>query len=724
VEKRLSPEELKGFLHTPVNTLELSVRTANCCNNEKIKYVGDLIQRTEKELISAKNFGRKSLNEVKELLSKLNLKLGMKITDWESIPSQELARRMQAAEGLIEESLLTYKQDKRLLLKLIRKVKEFDLSFKSLRCLNALKIVYIADLIQLKSRDLLKIRSFGRKSLTEIEEKLAQMDLRLNTKIEGWPPSNLNALIKENEKELEDERKAEAQQIEKDIRQEKQMERGDHTTNLLLSEEPIYLEDYLNYLSRLSKGERDRKIILTYYGWDGERPKTLEYTGRNYDLTRERVRQIIIKFENQLNSLTKVKIHYKSILENILKMIINMLPALLSEVKTVLIKNKIIYKDFSIDILYDLGRLFNLEIPFKGINIRKTHLLIPSNASTVVKNVIQKAKKAIEHNGVATIYDITAQVNMESKYPLTDSFTKTILSLFNVKWLDEATGWFWLTDISRNRLLNLIRKILSVSGTIEVSNLRSGIKRWHRMAGFAPPKRVLLELCRQLSWCNVIGEIIMADPPIDWQQELKGTNDWAMVAVLREYGPIMTSSDFEKKCLEIGVNRNSFWQHLSFSPFIARFDTNIYGLRGSKVSPAQIAALKIKREPSNVIKDYGWTEDGEIWILLRISNAMLRTGIFNIPSAMKPFLQGDYTLVTFEGQQICPIKINGYSGWSLSNLFKRRGGESNDYLYLLFNIQSRKVKASIEDKDITFSLESAGRDKEMAYSDLSNSIPL
>jgi DNA-directed RNA polymerase subunit alpha len=78
---------LNENLYRSVNELELSVRAANCLRNANIRFIGDLVQRTEQEMLKTKNFGRKSLNEIKEILSEMGLHLGMKL---ESFVAPEL----------------------------------------------------------------------------------------------------------------------------------------------------------------------------------------------------------------------------------------------------------------------------------------------------------------------------------------------------------------------------------------------------------------------------------------------------------------------------------------------------------------------------------------------------------------------------------------------------------------------------------------------------------
>jgi DNA-directed RNA polymerase subunit alpha len=81
IETPKSPQ-VDPVLLRPVDDLELTVRSANCLKAENIYYIGDLIQRTETELLKTPNLGRKSLNEIKEVLASRGLTLGMKLENW------------------------------------------------------------------------------------------------------------------------------------------------------------------------------------------------------------------------------------------------------------------------------------------------------------------------------------------------------------------------------------------------------------------------------------------------------------------------------------------------------------------------------------------------------------------------------------------------------------------------------------------------------------------
>jgi DNA-directed RNA polymerase subunit alpha len=78
-----------------VDELELSVRSANCLKNDNIVYIGDLVQRSEPEMLRTPNFGRKSLNEIREVLKIMGLELGMIIESWPPENIEELVKRIE-----------------------------------------------------------------------------------------------------------------------------------------------------------------------------------------------------------------------------------------------------------------------------------------------------------------------------------------------------------------------------------------------------------------------------------------------------------------------------------------------------------------------------------------------------------------------------------------------------------------------------------------------------
>jgi len=94
-EEEGPPLEFNAALLKKVDELELSVRSANCLKNDNIVYIGDLIQKSEAEMLRTPNFGRKSLNEIKEVLASMGLHLGMDVPNWPPDNIEELAKRYE-----------------------------------------------------------------------------------------------------------------------------------------------------------------------------------------------------------------------------------------------------------------------------------------------------------------------------------------------------------------------------------------------------------------------------------------------------------------------------------------------------------------------------------------------------------------------------------------------------------------------------------------------------
>jgi len=97
VAKEEAKDELPFSRHLlrKVEELELSVRSANCLKNDNIVYIGDLVQKTEADMLRTPNFGRKSLNEIKEVLTNMGLHLGMKVEGWPPENIEELAKKLE-----------------------------------------------------------------------------------------------------------------------------------------------------------------------------------------------------------------------------------------------------------------------------------------------------------------------------------------------------------------------------------------------------------------------------------------------------------------------------------------------------------------------------------------------------------------------------------------------------------------------------------------------------
>jgi DNA-directed RNA polymerase subunit alpha len=172
-EKEAEREKLKKLLATPVSDFELSVRSRNCLKKMNIKNLGDLVQRTETELLAYKNFGETSLSEIKQLLASKGLKLGVKLDELlEQVPEESLQRALKPAIiGQENEDVLSLP------------VTKLQLSVRARRCIETLNIRTLGELVQKTPQELMSVRNFGQTSLAEVKEQLAKFGLSLREEI-------------------------------------------------------------------------------------------------------------------------------------------------------------------------------------------------------------------------------------------------------------------------------------------------------------------------------------------------------------------------------------------------------------------------------------------------------------------------------------------------------------------------------------------------------------
>jgi DNA-directed RNA polymerase subunit alpha len=155
-------DKLNQILRIPITDFELSVRARNCLSKMQIHTLGDLVCRTEQELLSYKNFGETSLNEIKEILRTKGLRLGMPRE--EAVASIEARARRPVGEDSDPRN---------------RSITDLQLSIRARRTVESLGCLTLGDIIKHSADELLGMPNFGNTSLQELRSKLAEHNLKL-----------------------------------------------------------------------------------------------------------------------------------------------------------------------------------------------------------------------------------------------------------------------------------------------------------------------------------------------------------------------------------------------------------------------------------------------------------------------------------------------------------------------------------------------------------------
>ncbi len=156
----------KALFDTPVTDFELSVRARTCLKKMNIRTLGDLLRITEAELMSYKNFGESSLEEIKRMLSQKGLRLGQGLEDAHRAARRQIMDRLR---GSGKEAVLN------------KLVSDLQLSVRARKALQLLNIQTIGDLVSHTEAELMGVKNFGATSLQEVRERLTDMGLSLRT---------------------------------------------------------------------------------------------------------------------------------------------------------------------------------------------------------------------------------------------------------------------------------------------------------------------------------------------------------------------------------------------------------------------------------------------------------------------------------------------------------------------------------------------------------------
>jgi len=163
--ERKENERLESILRIPIADFELSVRSRNCLAKMNVRAIGDLVRKTDQELLSYKNFGETSLHEIRNLLESKGLRLGMFKEE-----EAKRARAQRLRSGNQQDLMLS------------RAITELEFSVRCRKCMQRLNIETLGDLLEKSEADLLATKNFGQTSLNEIKAKLTEMGITLRQK--------------------------------------------------------------------------------------------------------------------------------------------------------------------------------------------------------------------------------------------------------------------------------------------------------------------------------------------------------------------------------------------------------------------------------------------------------------------------------------------------------------------------------------------------------------
>lgn len=435
-----------------------------------------------------------------------------------------------------------------------------------------------------------------------------------------------------------------------------------------------------------------KAAILARTGLGGAEPMTLEVAGKVIGVTRERVRQIEKRFRERVDNCDGI---WTPVLDRALQIAADLVPATPPVLEAALLKAGLIGGSFSIVALVAAAEIFDKDLPFT----ERDETLAPLGDWAPSSVIRTTTRRLVEHWGATTVADVEMRLTDDGLQVEPRLLLITIEALAGFSWLDEERGWFWVRG-TRNRLLNQVRKIMSVAGSIDLADLRAGVGRHHRMKGFRPPRDVLATLCVDSGDYDRDGDRISGHPDLaDWRDVLGG-NERKLVQALFDYGPVMRRDDLERVVVaERGLNRSSFYIYLTYAPMIERYAPGVFGLRGAAVTAAEVDAMIPQRVRHQVLQDHGWTDDGRLWAAFRISPAAEATGILGAPAAVRAVTTGSYELYAEDERPVGTLVIE-QNIWGLSPFFRLRGVEAGDMVVITLSLPDRRATIAVGGEEL------------------------
>jgi len=547
---------------------------------------------------------------------------------------------------------------------------EIHLSERALSTVRHLGILWVGELVQRTESELLRVPGAGRKTVTEISNALKPYGLRLGMHFTNW--SN-----------------AEARQVREQLK-------GGFRRKLWELNPPrltpaASLNEELSGPVSATQSARNAELLLSLWGFDGSPKKTLESVGACYSMSRERVRQIEARATKDLQTSW----HELPLLDKAVRVLEENSPMQCSDLSSALEKHGIQTLPISGKSLITACKVFERNTKME-IGGRNNNLIGSNSDLRFVSRALRELKRATHSTGCTSLNRICLFLgkSLDDAAKLRDVF----VALPEVIWLGPDNAWAMSAGAARNRLFNYLRKIFAVAQKVHISELRQALNRPHRME-FVPPSVVLLDVCRQSGFVKVTDSYI--ESTINSETVHFGEVDTIFIDAFRALGSPCTRESLEDYCVGSGgMNINSFYVYLTYSPLFLKYAPGVYGFIGCSVPPGSVEIAKARIRDQRIPAQQGWTSNGQLWCLIHIPRANLRSGTFFLPSFIMEHAEGSWSARLPNGVVVGQCDVRGRFASGLRDALELQGAEPDDFCLMTFDMPSKSVVIDVGGPDL------------------------
>lgn len=651
------------LLGRKIDELFLSVRASNVLINAGVEKIGELARLTENQLLRLPNCGRKSVEEIKDALQTMGLHLGMTVTEgdlkWDHLNPRDLVSSLSNRQKCFADLEESEKA------KMFLKITNFNFTTRTKNVLSNAKISIVGDLISRSRKELLSLSGSGRTSLSEIESELQRVALKLGTRFPDWNSGM------EKSKEAQNVRLLTAS-----LRRELQ------AASLPSAES---LEDELRSVLASVTNGRNLEIAERYFGWAGNGCETLEEVGNAFGLTRERVRQITSRIERALQSkefdLPWLGRAVAAIHENC--------PATESSLSSTIQRLEIAKSPFIPIGIKVASDMFNLNLRCSTSRASGIKIYEHKSQENKVFDFFRTCRLLTSAAGCVNFEAACDEVNIRKvdRSNLEKLITGT-MPLY-CSWLDDEKSWLIAGGRARNRLVNLIEKVLSVSSDITLSELRRAVGRSRRLSS-VPPTTILAKFIQTMDLGTIISERVYARPHQQNTIKANGAEE-ILISVLRANDNVLSWERFQELSVSAGLNPTTFGIYISNSPVIARIDRGIYSLVGANLEPGILEDLRSRSVQARKRIEHGWSSRGTLWCALPVNGIALGPGAAVLPQFVADLVEGEWLVQLAQRATGTTVKCKGRFLWSLRSSLLKLGAEFGDDCILEFNLSDRSL---------------------------------
>ncbi|WP_160601862.1 DNA-directed RNA polymerase subunit alpha C-terminal domain-containing protein [Allopontixanthobacter confluentis] len=547
-------------------------------------------------------------------------------------------------------------------------VDELQLPPRAVNAFHNEGIRFVGQLVQDNPERFLRIPNFGRTSLTKTQEVLSRLDLVFGTDVRGWTIQKANLIREGHLKAV----------------------RGIVAVKLGVFERqyPTARDEVEAILAALLDG-RNRDIAGKFWGLLGDKPRTLESVGQEYGMTRERVRQITTRAEDAGRAMWLPTAHC----ERLIKKMERVSPLGL-EVAQDLLKQDLGDRTFPVESLLNVANVFDIPSELQLVKEGIATFMDVKGRSPSLHEIAVDFRRATSRSGCVNI-DRTC-LRLTQDLEKRDEIRQALNGLPETVWLDREHNWASL-KAERNRLSNTIRKVLTVTSTVHISELRQAALRSHRLA-FVPPQAVLSSFAEKICElpvieCSVHRSAKFSPAPL-------GEIETAFHDCFQAKGSPLRREEIESYCIdERGINDNSFYMYLSYSPIIGKIAPGIYGLVGAPVPPGMIEELATTRKKT-ARSEHGWDGQGRLWFATRLNRLGIKMGMFYLPAFVIDLVSGTWPVRLADGTKSGQIEANAQGIAGLRDILALSGADIEDVMLLRFDFGHNTVEVEVGDDEL------------------------